>query len=249
LLSKTGNDRYLTKSSIGLVEQFAENVALGVRGGGNEAGILAVLKFLEPGLTGTNGWNSGFLRDDALFTVIFVSDEDETKVTAPNAGSYIRRYESEMNARLESFYTKLASLKPGKPELLAAHAVIAPSQSECPTVGGDSGNPGLPGIGLAYKQAAAQISGPDSFSNICTDFSPAISQLGEDLVKFLTKFKLVQVPTGQIEIRVDGVLIPRDATNGWEYLAETNEVEFRGSGIPSANAQISVSYVPGAPLR
>jgi hypothetical protein len=250
LLSKTGNDRYLTKNSSNLIDQFAQNVALGIRGGGNEAGVLAAIKFFNLGLSGPGGWNSGFLRDEALLTIIFVSDEDETKaVGTSNIGQYIRRFETEKNARLETLYSTLSSLKPGKPELLSAHAVIAPSSSECPTVGGDSGNPSIPGIGLVYKEAAARISGPNSFSNICTDFSPAISQLGEDLVKLLTKFKLVQVPTGQIEIRVDGVLIPRDATNGWEYLAETNEVEFRGSGIPSANAQISVSYVPGAPLR
>lgn len=64
----------------------------------------------------------------------------------------------------------------------------------------------------------------------------------------LSRFKLKQKPDGRIRVLVNGEVVLRDEVNGWAYIAETNEVEFRGDAIPASDAKIEVIYVPGEPL-
>lgn len=245
LLSKQGNDRIIRPTSINFIEQFKENVLLGTTGSGIEAGILSMIKAFDPAMLAAGGWNEGFIRNEAFLAVIFVSDEGESRAKSPAASSYLRGYPSEYDARIEEFTLTLDSLKPARRDLIRVEAIVARSVSECPTVGETSG---VRGIGVEYIRAA-EVFGDTTPSNICADFSSDLESLGADLVTILTKFKLVQKPLGQIVVTVDGVVVPRDSVNGWEYFAETQEVEFRGSFIPKANSKISVTYVPGAPLE
>ena len=244
VLSKTGNDRILKPTSTNYIEQFSQNALLGTGGSGVEAGILSVIKALDSAQLAPGGWNEGLIREGAFFSLIFLSDEGESRVISPGASSYLRSYPTEYDARIDQFKTTLEALKPFQTDLIRVDAIVAPSVEACPTVGKTSG---IPGIGTEYIRAAELFGGKTS--NICDDFSEALESLGSDLVTVLTRFKLVQKPVGQIEVRVDNVLVPRDSTNGWEYLSETQEVEFRGSYIPKANSSIAVTYVPGAPLE
>lgn len=247
LISKIGNDRILTSASTGLLNQFRQNVLLGTSGGGSEAGLLSVINFAKPELHTSGAWNSGFVRDGAFLSVIFVSDEDESRFPNPTTSHYIRVNAAEREARVNEFSSSIKALKKNDASLLRVDAVVAPSFDACPTVHNNGGAGGGYGTGDVYMQVAAAFGGKTH--NICQDFSPGLQEIGKDLVKLLTRFKLAQKPTGQIEVRVDDVLIPRDPANGWEYFAETMEVEFRGTAIPSAQAKITVAYVPGAPLQ
>ena len=244
LLAYKTNDRILRPSSVDYVRQFEQNVKLGVRGSGAEMGILSATSALSATALQAGSWNEGFVRPGSLLSVIVMSDEDESK--SPSSVDYIRAYPDLKKARVDNFKAVVTSLRGEKPDLFRFDAIVARSKAECPTVG--SSTPGnIDGTGEVYKEVADFYKGKTL--NICQDFSDELNDLGSNLVQFLSRFKLIQKPEGQIEVVVNGVVVPRDATNGWDYLPETQEVEFRGSAIPSANAQISVNYVPGEPLK
>jgi hypothetical protein len=238
------NPRIITSDTPNLIDVFKENVTLGVNGSGAEAGIYSVLFAFAEIMIGEGGWNEGFLRSEALLSVIFLSDEDESRGRGTGSANYLRSYPTEHDARVTQFEALLNSLKPEKADLLRVDAIVAPSKAECPSV---YVNNGVVGTGNLYMEAAAKFGG--ATMNICQNFAADLLELGSDLLTLLTRFKLVQKPDGQIEVRVNGQLVQRDIENGWEYLAETQEVEFRGSVVPSADSVIEVTYVPGEPLR
>jgi hypothetical protein len=242
LLARTGNDRFLTPDSVDYIEQFRENVKLGINGSGAETGVLSATKALSSDFLDAGQWNEGFVRPEAFLSVIYLSDEDES-VSASNS-HYVRTDPTARAARVKDFEDEIKALKGGDSSLLRVDAIVGPSRSECSTINTEYG---LDGTGDVYMQVASEMGGKTS--NICRDFSSDLADIGTDLVRTLTRFKLAQKPDGQIEVRVNGTLVPRDAYNGWEYLADTKEVEFRGSAVPSADAEITVTYVPGEPLQ
>lgn len=81
----TGLSKYISSSMITpgteepykpILDRFKLDAVPGVRGSGNEAPLLSVAQFLQADKL--NGWNSGFIRSDSLFSVVIVSDEDES---------------------------------------------------------------------------------------------------------------------------------------------------------------------------
>ena len=239
------NAKIITPNTPNYIDQFKQNVTLGTNGSGAETGLLSVLNFLTPAFIAKGGWNEGFIREGALLSVIFLSDEDESRGLGSNANWYLKEVPADQVARATLFKTAVAALKPANSNLLRVDAIVAPSKAECPTVGTDGNN--MLGTGDSYIEVAAFFKGETH--NICKNFSNDLLQIGGDLISLLSRFKLAQKPDGQIEVRVNGVLVVRDASNGWEYLADTQEVEFRGDAVPAADAKISVTYIPGEPLQ
>ena len=149
------------------------------------------------------------------------------------------------NDRKKAFTDRLAVLKP-KVDLISVTAVVTPSKAEC-SGAWINGADGLLSTGDLYMETATQFKG--RIIPICRDFAAPLTELGADLVKFLSRFKLKQKPDGQVQVIVNSKVVARDEVNGWAYLSETNEVEFRGDAIPASDAKIEVIYVPGEPLR
>jgi hypothetical protein len=242
------HERILRPTTSNFLNKFKDNAKLGNTGNGAEAGLKAVTKALSPEMLAVGAWNEGFVRDEALLVVIIVSDEDESMTVGANSAlraQYIRRFPAEKAIRKQEFKDRLASLKPGSPDLIRFAAVINPSSAICTNT--EFNGDGDPGTGDVYKEVANELNGV--VIPVCNDFSEPLLELGASLVQLLSRFKLKQIPDGQIQVLVNGNVIARDASNGWEYLPASNEVEFRGSAIPSADARIEVAYVPGAPLQ
>jgi len=72
----TGSVPVISRDTEDADDVFKENVQVGIEGSGNERGLDAAARAL--GETMTAGDNAGFLRPDALLSVIFVSDEEDT---------------------------------------------------------------------------------------------------------------------------------------------------------------------------
>lgn len=248
LLAYKTNERILRPSTVDVVTKFQQNSKLGTDGSGAEAGLKATTIALSEAMLGSGGYNEGFVRADAMLAVIFITDEDEARTTGSNQSSqlsYIRSYPAEAAARKAALEDRLHALKP-KAELLSVTSIVAPSQAECSTVW-TNGADGLLSTGDLFMETANDFKG--RIIPICRDFSGPIIELGADLVKFLSRFKLKQIPDGQIRVYVNSDLVEHDDENGWAYISETNEVEFRGDAIPASDAKIEVVYVPGEPLR
>jgi hypothetical protein len=47
---------------------------------------------------------------------------------------------------------------------------------------------------------------------------------------------------GTLTVTVDGVVIPQDPVNGWQYRADTNSIVFLGTYVPPPGAQIQLQY-------
>ncbi|WP_211683737.1 VWA domain-containing protein [Moritella sp. 24] len=48
--------------------------------------------------------------------------------------------------------------------------------------------------------------------------------------------------SSSIAVKVNGVDVTRDATNGWQYYPQTNSIVFTGTAIPAVNADIVFAY-------
>jgi len=246
LLGYQTNERILRADSENIVAKFVQNSTLGIIGSGAEAGVKAATTALSTTMLGAGGWNEGFVRDEAMLAVVFVSDEDEGVLTGSTAAQkryYIRGNATAAASRREAFVSRLGELK-SDVSLLSINAVVAPTQAECPSVWVNDDS--LLSTGDFYMDIANEYGG--KIIPICRDFSGPIIELGADLVKLLSRFKLKQKPDGQIRVYVNGTVVERDEVNGWAYISETNEVEFRGDAIPASDALIEVVYVPGEPL-
>ena len=47
--------------------------------------------------------------------------------------------------------------------------------------------------------------------------------------------------TGSI-VKVNGMVVPQDPVNGWQYRADTNSVVFLGTYVPPPGAEIRLEY-------
>jgi hypothetical protein len=229
LLSKKGNDRFLNNklSAFEIARQFRENVDLGTSGSPAEMGVASVIKFLEPNNISNGGWNQGFLRSDALLSIIFVSDEDESLNTLNL--SYLRSVPKERIKRVQSLLNRLNEIKPGRPDLLRADAVVAPSYSECQSVGVSNG---IHGTGDVYIEVVNKLKGtsPQSrVTNICNDFSADLGGLSSELaVQVERRFKLKHEPIGKLIVSLDGQNIPENQNNGFSFDENLNEIILNG---------------------
>jgi hypothetical protein len=243
LLSKYPAYKYLTPAVPDYINKFKNNVRLGICGTGAETGVLAAHSFLSPEKIGEGGYNEGFIRPDAFLAVIFLSDEDES-ISSSNT-AYVKSNPAMRATRVSSFKERLESIKPERPELLRVDAIVAPSQAECPTVYNSFGS----GVGEVYMELAGLFNGQTS--NICQDFSSQLVGIGTQILTFLTRFPLLQPPVGaDVEVRVNGSLVPKGEVNGWVLIEESGKyfVEFRGTEIPNNGDQIQITYVPARPL-
>jgi hypothetical protein len=89
-----------------------------------------------------------------------------------------------------------------------------------------------------------------TFTNICSDFSAPLSAIASDIVEANARYGLDQPPANSAEITVyvNGSVVPRTTTNGWEYDSVNNAIQFYGTAVPSIGDSISIDYVPGAPI-
>lgn len=119
-----------------LGQDFHCIAAVGTCGDPNEAGIESALHALSPELLSTV--NSGFLRDDAMLAVIFVTDEDDCSFgDAATAFSDADCYATDRRALMidvQQAYAQLVALKGGDATRVLLAGIIGPDDGrEVPT--------------------------------------------------------------------------------------------------------------------
>ena len=249
----SANPKILLPNTPDIVNRFKENALLGINGDGSESGILTLTNALSSSRLGAGGWNHGLVRDGALLYMVVISDEDESYgygsdvPSGESASNYVKRNTTYKNARVKAFTDLVMTVKPDQ-SLVRFDAIVTPTVTTgCQNVMGAGGAAVDLGVGDTYMEVAAKLNGKSA--SICRDFTDTIVNVGADLVKALTRFKLVQPPAAgeELEVSVNGRVIPQDATNGWTYLLDTQEIEFNGTEVPPTGARISITYVPSRP--
>ena len=80
--------------------------------------------------------------------------------------------------------------------------------------------------------------------SICdASFENTLVQIAEALNTLRRVFPLTLVPLlSSLTVRVNGVVIPHDPINGWDYRLDTNSIVFLGTYIPPPGALIRLEY-------
>ena len=239
-LSALGTSRFLTSdmNPSRVTTEFRQNVNLGLGGNPAETALMSIQSFLNPDQHQPGAWNENFIRPDALFSTIVVSDEDEG--ISPSDINYLKSNPSAFDSRISAAQSSIMSLKPARPDLIRFDAIVAPSQAECPTVGQTNG---LLGTGDAYIELSRRLSAPLAarVTNICQDFSQSLIDIGQEIaIQVERRFELPSMPDTVVRVSLDGQSIPESATAGFTYDAARNSIELHGLALESRSPRYSI---------
>ena len=165
------------------------------------------------------GLNRGFLREEALLEVIFVSDEDDGSPGTLN------------------FYVDfLKNLKGYRNEgRMHAHAIVGAENgraSACDGPGGDATR------GERYVEVAQRTNG--GIYSICDeDFGTPLRMIGNQAFGLPVQFFLSRPAlSATISVEVDG----QSRQNGWSYDRDSNSVIFEMGSVPQPGQTIQIEY-------
>ena len=188
------------------------------------------LRQAELALTGANvipgGPNDGFLRPKAALAIIAVANDDD--------GSY---------GTTDYYARSFRSLKgKGNEGLVSFSTIAGTTPSGCTPPGEENyfGSLAKP----AFRFAAVATKTGGVVGSICdASFENTLVQIAEALNTLRRVFPLTLVPLlSTLTVTINGVVIPHDAINGWDYRADTNSIVFLGNYIPPPAAMIRVEY-------
>jgi len=227
-----GEPHYLT-SDDDYVTLFEERIQVGTDGSDQEKGLSAALEALtEPKVSGIN---DGFLRPDAVLSIIFVSDEDDCSddnALAGEDGSACYHNEQDL-VPVRDFVDGFIDLKASTNGRVLTSGIIGPSASE----GCDGSWPGH-----RYEAVAGGTGG--IVGSICdADYSGIMDQMGLAVSGVLSVFQLEYVPVVEsLEVAVDDELIAEGAADGWTYDEEYYTIRFDGDYVPPRGTTVSITY-------
>ncbi len=179
-----------------------------------EAGLQAARIALDVPVI--NNENAGFLRTDARLAVIIVSDEEDQSDGTVNL--YI------------DFFRNIKGF--ANPQLVSVSAIAGDVPGGCATAV----------EGARYHAVAQALNG--QFESICSQsWAQLLQNIGLDVFALRRAWTLSRPadPT-TIVVRVNGMVIPQNGTNGWTYNSTSNTVSFHGSQIPPAGSTVEVQY-------
>ncbi len=215
----------LDKNTPLLMDKFITNVRLGIYGSSDERAFASIEDTLD------YSGNSDFRRSDAFLSVIIVSDEDDFSATS--SASIGKKYND----------SRIISVNHYK-EFLDTYAgvgnysvnVIGVFDAACAVSGRT--------IATRYAQLADLSKGIKA--SICdSNFSSSLQVISEKTVELAATFTLDRAPIEQsLVVKLDSVVVPEDAVNGWTFDSATNTVAFHGAYIPAAGADIKITYDP-----
>jgi len=223
---------------------FEELVNVGAGGSFTEMGLRAALAALSPPMS--DGPNAGFLREDALLSVIFVSDEEDASIGPVN--TYINALREVKGQRSRDAFNASALIgvdeDTGEPDGCGSQAA------------GTAASPAY-----RYHDVAQQTGGvvgsicADEFNDIVEEMGLASSRLRETF--YMTR----QADPESLEVRVnvpgtpefdgDGFLVPPDGLDdglyAWEYNEIPEENEFwitflDRSELPPLGSKVVIRY-------
>lgn len=202
--------------TLGPGQLLAQLVSQGNMGSPTEEGLEAAELALTEPLA--SGHNAGFLREEAWLTVIFLTDEDD--------GS---------NEAIEHYRTFFLNLKGAHGARMVRVNAIT---------GGLSGCSGAYGPAQAAPRYDAVVSDTNGVSEaICTPpWGRSLTALGGDGYGYRFAFPLAGTPSGPMEVRVGGVLVP---PADYAYDAPSTTLIFTPSATPRPGLQVEVRYLDG----
>jgi len=214
-------------------EVFAEQVAQGITGSGIEMGLEAARMAFTDELLETT--NSGFLREEANLSFIFVSDEDDDSPYP-----------------VDDYLTFYAGLKGEGAyrdhQLFNMSGVVGAREPEFWGEPSCSSDDGTADYGKRYVDLINRTGG--LVESICDeDFSPIAADLGLILSGLAVEFELSEQPDETtIEVALyedaDETSFVRDlvVAEDYTYVRERNSIRFEEDQVPPPSWYFTVSY-------
>lgn len=233
LLSSRGTPRVLTRDTPDLISKFKSNVDIGIGAIGYEMGIQSLIYAFSPELSGVGKWNAPLFRDDALLSIVIVSDEDETRRYG-EYNQYLRDYPSEKSARLLSFDNAAMELKKNRRGLLRVDAIVSDPTNQCSSAKKD---------GVTYSEFARAYGG--SVFDICDDFSGVLSALGSSInEQTISTFSLKKKAESLQSLKLNGVELVLNSSYTFNPL--TNTITLVGNAletVKNGGGSLEIIYV------
>jgi hypothetical protein len=213
---------------------FGENIAQGTIGTGIEMGLEASrLVFEEPFWTDHN--DIGFLRDDAILAILYVSDEDD--VSPYPVDAYLRYFH---DLKGEQSYRY--------PETINLSAVVGKEPTARFDIPSCESPAGQAFYGRRYLEAAAETGG--LVESICEeDFAPIVTDLGLTLSGLEARFELSELPDlSTLEVKLyadendDSFVRDLVRDTDFEYVIEGNYLYFSEGQVPPSEYSVTVRY-------
>ena len=219
-----GNVKVIDKQTPNRVDVFLANTTFPASRTRWEQG----LRMLELALTEPNrsGANAGFLRADASLAVIAVSDEDDGSFGDP------------------AYYARMLRgvLGKGNENLVSFSVIGGTLPNGCYPPGEQVFWGGLAEPATRYAAVANRTGG--IVGSICdASFEQTLVRIAEAIHTLRRIFPLSLAPDpATLKVTVNGVSIPRDVVNGWQYRAETRSITFLGTYVPPPGADLRITY-------
>jgi len=227
-------EKFLTKNSSSVVDKMKANAKVGTSGSGDEQCFNSMLYALEDAMIGAGGYNEGFVRDDALLSMIVVSDEDEDIKNGESVAQRIDRMKKRIamvkgpNSRGYSFdfVINKTAAKPAKPVTYPLTEAVNP----------------YPNFYLAAADAFVSKT-----YDVLKNFGSDLAKIGSDIVVASTsQFKLSNKPNpaSSIVVKLDGKIVAADPVNGYVYDASNNSITLKGDTLQaSPGGVLTIDYL------
>jgi len=180
------------------------------------------------------------LRDDAFISVIWLSDEETSAIkdgtdVAPPDDPAFTAHVAEAIDRYSAHGAKTYAIV-GDDGINAGGACELLDTTDQSAV--DGAEPGR-----TYREVANELGG--ATASICNeDLSTTIEAIIRDALNVASSYELSGYPiSSSIRVAVDGELVDRSRTNGWNYDWNNNAIVFFGDALPTAQSEISVAYL------
>jgi len=239
-----GTTRYIDQTTPDPVGAFTANMTMGHDGMGScEVGLEASYRALTEPLV--SGYNAGFYREDALLSIVIVSDEVDGSVyqsQCPNAISYME-YIPWLTMTLKGSHSI---------DMIHFAAIVGDHPNGCNSSWGEAD----PGRGY-YEVYTALGDEHATYYSICNqDWSDVMTRLGLEAAGLRTEFHLSLVPvegTLQVYLDLDGEGGPEeeieifedpDYLTDWAFVYDrtSNSLDFIFETMPPESAKLRVVY-------
>jgi len=217
-LDDSSNDRYIDSSydAATAVASFKQRANLGIMGSYDERGKDAAYTALT---TEANSTNSGFYREEAVLSIVVISDE----------------IDSSRKISTQEFISWENGLK-AEDDQTWFSAIVGPKPRGCSSGSGNAQQ------GTGYLEVVEGVGGID-FSICESDYSSVLEELGMQAAGLKREFFLTEVPleeTIKVSVTTDGDT-QKFEDDKWTYDGVRNSVTF-SSFVPEPLAVVNISY-------
>ena len=236
---KVYSERFLKKDSPSIGAQFTSMAMVGTSGDGSETALLPLAAALSD--ENLAGINSGFLRKDALLSIIIISDEDESRNTygfMMGKDSYVINdapskdgSASVLDQRIAKVEERLKALKNGESGRYRMYSVTDEK-------------------GKGFAKASEKFKGAN-FS-LSKDFSGDLMKIAEEVSSIASRSFALKDSTikDSIVVRINGQEVSevRDQAtgNGFSYDETTHSLKLHGTALKDSvggKVQIKFDYL------